>query len=132
MPQALFTSFVETQVFPILANINYHDGTIQTSLITDTVNPPRPARTWRVSERITTAALTTLHNFWLTTTRGGLNSFYFYDPFEPAPGHPVGSNYDPTGFSTQGRVTVYFRGQWNQVTTLGRHNVPDLELVEVL
>ena len=46
-------------------------------------------------------------------------------------GQQIGSNYDPTGNSTQGRVTVVFRGPWAQATDLARSNVQWLELVEV-
>jgi len=49
----------------------------------------------------------------------------------PIPGHQIGSNYDATGISTQGRYTVFFRGSWSQSLTLGRTNVPGLTLVEV-
>ena len=43
----------------------------------------------------------------------------------------IGSNYDPTGNNTQGRVTVVFRGNWAQATDIARTNVQGLELVEV-
>ena len=46
-------------------------------------------------------------------------------------GQQLGSNYDPTGNNTQGRVTVVFRGPWAQATDLARSNVQGLELVEV-
>jgi len=48
-----------------------------------------------------------------------------------ASGQQIGSNYDPTGNNTQGRVTVVFRGNWAQATDLARSNVRALELVEV-
>jgi hypothetical protein len=57
--------------------------------------------------------------------------FAFYNPFEVAAGHDIGSNYDPTGNGTQGRLTVVFRGPWTQATDLCRTNVQGLELVEV-
>jgi len=43
----------------------------------------------------------------------------------------VGSNYDPDGTSTTGQYTVVFRGGWAQELTVGRVNVPQIELVEV-
>jgi hypothetical protein len=43
----------------------------------------------------------------------------------------IGSNYDPTGSNTLGRVTVAFRGNWAQATDLARTSVQGLELVEV-
>ena len=48
-----------------------------------------------------------------------------------ASGQQIGSNYDPTGNNTQGRVTVVFRGNWAQVTDVARTNMQGLELVEV-
>ena len=130
LPLSLSTSFSLSSVFPILSNI-YHDGTFERGLIQDGVNPPRPTRIWTLAKRLTTTQLTALFNFWETTAIGGLNPFYFYDPYQPAPGHAIGSNWDPTGISVQGRVTVFFRGNWSQQTQLGRHVVPNLTLVEV-
>jgi len=60
-----------------------------------------------------------------------LTPFVFYNPFDVASGQQIGSNYDPTGSNTQGRVTVAFRGNWAQATDIARTNVQGLELVEV-
>lgn len=130
-PFSLSLSFVETQLYPLLST-TYHDGTLERSLITDGVNSPRPARTWSLSKRLTTTQLSTLRTFWETTVQGGLRPFYFYDPYDVAPGSRIGSNYDATGSSTQGRLICFLRGDWSEVTDLGRHNVPNLLLVEVL
>ena len=46
-------------------------------------------------------------------------------------GQQIGSNYDPTGNETQGRVTVVFRGNWAQATDVARTNVQGLEVLEV-
>lgn len=131
LPQSLYTSFVETQSFPMLTQ-TYHDVTTERSIITDTVNPARPLRTWKLARRLTATQLATLLNFWENFTLGGLNPFSFYDPNQPAPGQPIGSNFDGTGISTQGRVTVYFRGDWSHSLGIGRGSVPDLTLVEVV
>ena len=130
LPQSLSTSFVETHIYPLLS-IAYNDGTIERSLIQDGVNPPQALRTWVQAKRLTTAQLTALLNFWETQTLGGLNPFYFYDPFGVLPGQQIGSNFDPTGDNTQGRAVCFFRGGWGQRTELGRHVVPSLTLVEV-
>jgi len=74
--------------------------------------------------------LSTLSGFW-AARKGGLMPFAFYNPFDVASGQQIGSNYDPTGNSTQGRVTVVFRGPWAQATDLARSNLQGLELVEV-
>jgi hypothetical protein len=130
LPQSLSTSFVMHAIYPLLS-ISYNDGTFERSLIQDGVNPPRALRTWILAKRLTTAQLTTLFNFWTTQAVGGLNPFYFYDPFGVLPGQHIGSNFDPAGNNTQGRVICFFRGDWAQRTELGRHTGPNLTLVEV-
>jgi hypothetical protein len=130
LPQSLSTSFVETNVYPLLS-VSYNDGTFERSLIQDGVNPPRSLRTWILSKRLTTSQLTTLLNFWEVNAKGGLNPFYFYNPFDVLPGKHIGSNYDATGSNQQGRVICFFRGDWGQRTELGRHVVPALTLIEV-
>jgi hypothetical protein len=59
---------------------------------------------------------------------GGMTPFAFYNPFDVASAQQIGSNYDPTGNNTQGRVTVVFRGNWAQATDVARTNVQGLEL----
>ena len=66
--------------------------------------------------------LSALYSFWVSQ-KGGLTPFAFYNPFEVASGQQIGSNYDPTGNNTQGRVTVVFRGNWAQATDIARTNV---------
>jgi hypothetical protein len=128
LPQALCQSFVNSRIYPLLT-VAYNDGTYERSLVQDGVNAPRALRTWVLAERLDTAQLTALWDFW-TQQQGGLNPFYFYDPFGVLPGHAPGSNYDPSGDNTQGRVVVFFRGGWSQQSALGRHTVPSLVLVE--
>jgi hypothetical protein len=77
----------------------------------------------------TLASLPALYSFWVSQN-AGLTPFAFYNPFDVASGQ-IGSNYDPTGNNTQGRVTVVFRGNWAQATDVARTNVQGLELVEV-
>jgi len=67
----------------------------------------------------------------LGVQNAGLTPFAFYNPFDVASGQQIGSNYDPTGNNTQGRVTVMFRCNWAQATDIARTNVQGLELVEV-
>ena len=76
------------------------------------------------------SVLLALYNFWVSQN-AGLTPFAFYNPFDVASGQQIGSNYDPTGNNTQGRVTVVFRGNWAQATDVARTNVQGLELVEV-
>jgi len=132
MPKGLNTLYQESRAFPLLY-VEYHDGTAERSLIVDGVNAPRPQRIWRLARRLTDAQLTAMQDFWEDTTKGGLYRFYYYDPYDVVPGTPIGSNYDPGGGSTQGRVTVMFTSHtWQQQSTLARTNVGGLDLIEVL
>jgi hypothetical protein len=144
LPQSLCTAFVSTRVYPMLS-ISYHDAAMDRFLIVDTVNPSRWLRTWTLAKRLDStvhasdsplydpSGLTPfddLYNFYHLTTQGGLYPFYFYDPFDIEFGNAIGSNFDSTGGGTQGRVAVYFRGDWRHSVTLGRVDVPNLLLVE--
>ena len=125
LPASLCTAFTELRQYEQLQSA-YHDGTIQRSQLAQTSR-----RTFQLSKRLSAALLATLYAFW-QAQNGGLTSFAFYNPFEPASGQPVGSNYDATGASTQGRYTVVFRGgTWSQATDVCRTSVQGLQLVEV-
>jgi hypothetical protein len=124
MPASLCTAFIESREYAQLQN-QYHDGTIQRSQLAQTSR-----RTFRLSKRLNASALAALYNF-LVSQNGGLKPFAFYNPFEVTAGQQIGSNYDPTGGSTQGRVTVAFRGNWVQSTDPARSDVQGLQLVEV-
>jgi hypothetical protein len=131
-PQTLSLAYSESQSFPQLSN-TYHDGTIQQSLIQDGVNLPRPIRVWKLTKRLTAAQIATLETFWQTSASGGLNPFYFYSPFDQTPGQPIGSNYDPTGSSTQGRVTVVFSSPaFSSTVLIGLGNIGELSLLEIV
>jgi|SRR5271157_177274 len=124
MPASLCTAFTELREYAQLRN-QYHDGTIQRSQLAQTSR-----RTFRLSKRLSASLLAALYNFWVSQN-GGLTAFAFYNPFDVAAGQQIGSNYDPTGNSTQGRVTVVFRGNWAQSTDQARSDVQGLQLVEV-
>ena len=124
MPASLCTAFTEVREYAQLQN-QYHDGTIHRSQLALTSR-----RTFRQNKRLSASALAALYGF-LASHNGGLTPFAFYNPFDVAAGQQIGSNYDPTGNGTQGRVTVVFRSDWAQNTDLCRSNVQGLELVEV-
>jgi hypothetical protein len=124
MPASLCTAFSESREYAQLQN-QYHDGTIQRSQLAQTSR-----RTFRLSKRLNASALEALYNFFVSQN-GGLTPFAFYNPFDVLAGQQIGSNYDSTGASTEGRVTVAFRGNWVQSTDPARSNVQGLELVEV-
>jgi len=124
MPASLCTAFTELREYAQLQN-QYHGGTVQRLQLAQTSR-----RTFRLSKRLSASVFSALYNFW-TTQNGGLTPFAFYDPFDVAAGQQIGSNYDPTGNTTQGRVTVVFRGNWVQATDIARTSVQSLELVEV-
>jgi len=124
LPQSLCTAFIEERNYETLQG-QYHDGTIQRAQLAQSSR-----KTFKLSQRLSAAALATLLSFW-DAQNGGLTPFAYYNPFEPASGQPIGSNYDPTGTSTQGRYTVVFRCNWAQTTDLCRTNVAGLQLVEI-
>ena len=124
LPASLCTAFTELREYAQFQN-QYHDGTIQRSQLAQTSR-----RTFRLSKRLSASLLSTLYNFWVSQN-AGLTPFAFYTPIDVAPGQQIGSNYDPTGNNTQGRVTVVFRGNWAQLSDIARTNLPNLDLVEV-
>jgi len=124
MPASLCTAFVESREYTALVN-QYHDGTVERSLLAQTSR-----RTFKLSKRLDATALAALKAFW-DAQDGGLAAFVFYNPVDVTPGNAIGSNYDPEGNSTVGRVTVVFRGNWSQSTGLARTDVPNIELIEV-
>ena len=105
MPASLCTAFTELREYVQLQN-QYHDGTIQRSQLAQTSR-----RTFRLSKRLSSSLLSALYSFW-GSQNGGLTPFVFYNSFDVASGQQIGSNYDPTGSNTQGRVTVVFRGHF--------------------
>ena len=124
MPLSLCTAFTELREYVQLQN-QYRDGTIQRSQLAQTSR-----RTFRLSKRLSASALAVLYDFWVSQN-AGLIPFAFYNPFDVAAGQQIGSNYDPAGNNTQGRVSVVFRSNWVQATGPARSDVFGLELIEV-
>lgn len=124
MPASLCTAFTELREYAQLQN-GYHDGTIQRSQLAQTSR-----RTFRLAKRLSSSLLAALYDFYVSQN-GGLTPFAFYNPFEVLAGQQIGSNFDPTGANTQGRVTVAFRGNWAQASDVARTAVQRLDLVEV-
>lgn len=121
MPQTLCLSFAEARQYATLEN-TYHDGVYTVGALAATSR-----RTFKLSKRLNATALATLVAFW-NSVGAGLTPFYFYNPFD---GSPIGSNYDATGVSTTGRITVRFNGDWAQSTDMARSMIQNLELIEV-
>jgi len=128
MPYNLCLAFSESRSFPMLSN-TYHDGSAELGLITDGVNLPASIRTWKLTQRLTGSTAIAMRNFF-EGQLGGLTPFYFYNPFEVASGHAIGSNYDATGLSTQGRHVCVFRGNWAESIGLPRTEI-GLEIAEI-
>ena len=121
-PNSLHTSFVESLQFPVLAQDNYHDNTIERSLLTDGVSTPRALRTWHLSKRLTVSQFALLFTFFTATVEGGLKPFYFY---------PDPRLYDATGASASGRITCIFLGNWSHGLSYSLHTVGSLSFKEI-
>lgn len=126
LPQSLCTAFAESREYPMLTQ-QYHDGTIERSIITDGINAPTSLKSWRIAKRLLPAQVATLKAFY-EGQQGCLVPFYFYNPIE---GSPIGSNYDASGTNTTGRHTVVFTNQsWMEVSDIAR-SVLSIEMREV-
>lgn len=116
MPYALCTAFSESREYAHL-QAQYHDGTVERSQLAQTSR-----RTFALSHRLTAVKAIALRAFW-DGQQGGVVPFLFYNLVE--------GPYDSTGNSTQGRYTVVFRNNWNEITGLARTDVQQLQLIEV-
>lgn len=123
LPQSLCRAFIHSREYPVLGN-EYRNGEAQFS-----AQATSSRKRWDLAKRLTPPQLAVLRNFYLAR-KGPLESFYFYDPFEPAAGQPIGSNYDPTGLNTPGRYVVRFDGPWSESVGLGRADV-SVTLIEL-
>ena len=121
LPQALCKEFAAARDYPVLVN-EYPCGESQREIMAT-----NSRRSWKQKRRLTAALMTALRTFY---DARGADPFFFYDPMEPAEGHAIGSNWDGTGASLQGRFTVRFQGAFSQDMGLGLGEV-GLELVEL-
>lgn len=119
LPLSLSRAFVHSREHAVLAN-DYPNGQSQRSVFT-TFSRKR----WKLTKRPTPAQLSALRDFY-DARKGGLEPFYFHDPWDTSPKF----SYDPTGVATTGRYTVRFEGTWEQSVDLGRTEV-SIELVEL-
>lgn len=121
-PQTLSTSFTEDRSYLELQSM-YHDGTIQRSQLATTSR-----RSFRLSKRLSFTEYATLKALW--DSNGNTIPMFFYCPFDAV--GAIGSNYDATGASVVGRVTVVFRmSVWVGTSALARVEVLDIQLIEV-
>lgn len=123
MPRVLCRAFQPSREWWCEVNV-YRNGERQAR-----ARVTAPRRAWRLSTAVTAAEWAALMSF-IEDVRFGLEPFFYYDPFEPASGQAVGSNFDATGVSTQGRYTVVLRGGVEAELNLPR-GAMSLELVEV-
>jgi hypothetical protein len=120
LPQIPCTAFQQIREIALQGN-EYRNGESQRGL-----QVASSRRKWVLAARLSGSALAALRSFYLAR-RGGTEPFYYYDPFAVV---PIGSNYDPTGASSVGRVTVRFDGEWQQSMGMARTDV-QIQLVEV-
>jgi phage-related protein len=118
-PKMTYLSLEEGRQFLMLVNF-YHNGESTRGLIVDGVNAPASIRSWKATARLKPSALATFRTF--VEAHQGV-PFYWYNPIEPAPGQPIGSNYDAAGTSTQGRhVCKLISQMWSETVDLARAN----------
>lgn len=121
MPALLASQFTRSDSWAVQQN-RYANGEVESrSQVTSSL------RRWEADLIGDAAALADWKDFWEDTKHA---AFYFYDPFEPVSGQPIGSNFDATGVATTGRYKVAWEGSWSQQMTLGRFSAR-MALVEV-
>ena len=121
LPRALCREFSLSRDYPVLVN-DYPDGSSQRE-----IQATNSRRTWKQSRRVTPSDMEDLLEFF---DARGADPFFYYDPMEPATGQPIGSNWDATGASLQGRYTVRFASEFSQSMGPALGEV-GLELVEL-
>ena len=121
LPQFLCSAFQESREIALRGN-EYKNGESQRAL-----QVASSRRQWSLTTRLPATSMDALRAFFLAR-RGSLEAFFFYDPFAVT---SVGSNWDGTGASATGRVTVRFAaGAWEQSMGIARADVA-IRLVEV-
>ena len=118
LPQSLCRAFTHERAYPLIEN-EYKNGESQRSVLAT-----NSRKRWRLTKRLTPAALQTLRTFY-DARNGTTEPFFFYDPYDTNPKF----SYDPTGQVTTGRYTVRFDGAWSQSDDIGRLNT-EIALVE--
>ena len=119
LPQSLCKSFAHERGYPVLQN-EYANGECQRSVLAT-----NSRKRWRLTKRLTPAALQTLRDFY-DARNGPTEPFYFYDPYETVPKF----SWDGTGQMVAGRYIVRFDSDWSQSVGPGRSEV-QIELVEL-
>ena len=119
LPQSLCRAFTHERAYPLIEN-EYKNGESQRSVLAT-----NSRKRWRLTKRLTPAALQTLRTFY-DARNGTTEPFYFYDPYDTNPKF----SYDPTGQVTTGRYTVRFNSDWQQSSGPGRSDV-EIELLEL-
>ena len=119
LPRVLARQFSRASEYPVLVN-EYKNGEAQTGARAATARGR-----WQFTGRWTNAARQAFRAFFLARS-GGLEPFYFYDPWYTDPRF----SYDPTGAETAGRHTVRFEGPWSDALELGL-GTASIGLIEV-
>ncbi len=119
MPWSLCKAFGHSREYPILEN-EYRDGSSQRSRLADTSR-----KRWNTQRRLTPTVLAQFRQHY-EDCRGGLDAFYFYDPWDTSPEF----SYDPDGVSAVGRYLVRYDCEWSQETGIARADVR-LDVIEL-
>ncbi len=119
MPWSLCKAFGQSREYPVLEN-EYRDGSSQRSRLADTSR-----KRWSTQRRLTPALLAQFRQHY-EDCRGGLDAFWFYDPWDASPKF----GYDPSGVSGVGRYLVRYDCEWSQEAGIARADVR-LDVIEL-
>ena len=114
LPNTLCSAFEEVRAFATREN-GYPNGDYQAAAVSTTAR-----RQWALGKRLTVAQWETLRQFFVAR-KGPLQPLYWY---------PLRSQYDASGASTTGRITVRFDGSLSRTYEMGRQGV-SLRLIEI-
>ncbi len=119
MPWSLCKAFGHSREYPILEN-EYRDGSSQRSRLANTSR-----KRWSTQRRLAPDLLDEFRQHY-EDCRGGLDAFWFYDPYDTNPKF----SYDPTGIATTGRYLVRYDCEWSQEAGIARSDVR-LDVIEL-
>lgn len=119
LPWSLCKAFGHAREFAVLES-EYRNGESQRSLLVATSR-----KSWKTTRRLTPTQLEDFRDFY-DGVDGPHKPFWFYDPWDAVPKF----SYDENGSSPDGRYTVRFAANWEQMVDIARGEV-EITLIEL-